>query len=212
MPSKADLRRVLALYERARKHVLQEGYGFEVEWQRSANILAFTESDFLRETAWVILCSGFREEIVRRKFGYISLCFCDWCSAEEIVSKENLCRSTAFAAFKNKRKIDAIITTAKKLYKSGFACIKDKVLKSPIDVLSSFPYIGKITAYHLAKNLGFDVCKADVHLQRLARILGWEGPWAMCQLISDQTGEKIAVVDIVLWRYAALGKLKGCRW
>lgn len=46
--------------------------------------LTFSESDLLGELAWVILCSGFRERVVRRIFGKISLCFFDWASAATI--------------------------------------------------------------------------------------------------------------------------------
>ncbi|ALA59352.1 hypothetical protein NITMOv2_2947 [Nitrospira moscoviensis] len=70
--------------------------------------------------------------------------------------------------------------------------------------LQTLPYIGSITAFHLAKNLGLPVVKPDRHLQRIATVAGFSSPQELCQLISDHLGEPVQVVDVVLWRYATL--------
>lgn len=68
----------------------------------------------------------------------------------------------------------------------------------------SLPWIGGITKYHLAKNLGADVAKPDVHLQRLADREGCT-PQALCERLAVDTGLRVASIDTVLWRACANG-------
>jgi hypothetical protein len=70
--------------------------------------------------------------------------------------------------------------------------------------LETLPWIGSITKYHLARNLGLDFVKPDRHLVRLAAAYGYADPAAMCQEIANETGERVGVVDVVLWRYSNL--------
>lgn len=72
--------------------------------------------------------------------------------------------------------------------------------------LGDLPWIGNITKYHLAKNFGLDVCKPDVHLQRLADRDG-STPLALCSRIAAETGLRIATIDTILWRACADGIL-----
>jgi len=71
--------------------------------------------------------------------------------------------------------------------------------------LASLPWIGEITKYHLGKNLGtLDTAKPDRHLVRIA---GAEGAHALCARLARATGDKVATVDVVIWRAANLGLL-----
>lgn len=65
-------------------------------------------------------------------------------------------------------------------------------------------HIGNITCYHLAKNFGADVAKPDRHLQRMADAEGCTAQ-ELCERIAGATGDRIATVDVVLWRAAAIG-------
>lgn len=195
----------LVLYEQAKRFVIAYGYGSEVNWQAARGRVDFTETDLLREAAWVILCSGFRESIIRSKFDYISLCFSDWVSAAEIVRNESNCVATAYRAFRNGRKLHGIVGVARHLVNVGFEIFKAKALGTPVACLAGLPWIGPVTACHLAKNLGFDVAKNDRHLQRLSAILGFPDAQELCKAIADRTGDRIAAVDIVLWRFMSLG-------
>jgi hypothetical protein len=177
----------------------------EVDWQRLLTPNTFRESDLLREAAWVILCGGFRESVVRRKFDYISLCFCDWESAESIIVSASACRKGAMAAIANGRKIDAIVDVARKVDAWGFAHFKSEILRNPIANLRKLPFVGPVTAWHLAKNLGFQVAKPDRHLARLSSFLGFANAHDLCEVISRSVCEAVNVVDLVLWRYAADG-------
>lgn len=69
--------------------------------------------------------------------------------------------------------------------------------------LRELPYIGEVTAYHLAKNLGADVAKPDVHLERLARREGITSQ-ELCQRLAGESGLRAATIDTILWRACAL--------
>jgi hypothetical protein len=190
------------LYKTAKRLVVDGGYSGELAWQDSLAFSSFTESDLLREAAWVILCSGFREAVVRRHFDFISLCFCDWESAEAICQYAGHCRATALTRFASERKIQAIITTAKHIREIGFEEFKTSILNAPIEALKALPFIGEITSFHLAKNLGFSTAKPDRHLRRLASSLGYPDTASLCRELSEHTGDSVQLVDLVLWRFA----------
>jgi hypothetical protein len=189
-------------YRTAKERLLAAGFAAEINWQLEREFSAFTETDLLRETAWVILCSGFRESVVRDCFDLISLCFCDWESSAEICHSAAQCRATAHAAFGNSKKIDAILGTATIVHRAGFLHLKQGILDDPISSLQMFPFIGPVTSFHLAKNLGYAIAKPDRHLVRLASALGYSDVQHLCSSVSQATGDPIQVVDVVLWRYA----------
>jgi hypothetical protein len=201
-----ELQLALKIFERAQEYSQSKArLRIEAEGQRFARPESFQESDLLREAAWVILCGGFRESVLRKKFDYISLCFCDWESAEAIVNAAPLCRVSAMAGIGNARKISAIVEAARQINDFGFVSFKSEILRDPILSLQKLPFVGPITAWHLAKNLGFDVAKADRHLTRLSRLLGFHDAHELCGTIAKSFGEAINVVDLMLWRYAADG-------
>jgi hypothetical protein len=205
MAMSGNLNLALETFGRAREYVRSSNLLWEAEWQRTRRPSQFTESDLLREAAWVILCSGFREAVVRRSFDYISLSFCDWESAGAIVASASACRASALALMRNAKKMDAIVTVARRIENLGFARLKRRILRDPIVELQEFPFIGPVTSLHLAKNLGFEVAKPDRHLVRMARTLGFRDAQELCESIGRACDEAVHVVDIVLWRYAANG-------
>jgi hypothetical protein len=194
----------LRLFDKALAHSRSlDKYRAELEWQRSVKLDSFTESEFLREAAWVVLCSGFRASVVRQLFDHVSLCFCDWESADAIVSSAGLCATTARASFRNTAKLNAIVHIAQTIHEKGFDEFKAAVLREPISVLQSLTFIGPVTSWHLAKNLGMDVTKPDRHLVRIASELGFNSAHEVCVAISSSVGEPLKVVDLILWRYLA---------
>ena len=183
---------------------MASGYAEEIEWQTTVKSDDFTESDLLRETAWVILCSGFREDVVRRHFDFISLCFCDWESADVIVACGETCVRTALSRFKNQQKLQSILEAAQIISSRGFPSVKLRIAADPIESLQGFRHIGPVTTYHLAKNLGFRVAKNDRHLQRLAKVYGFTDADGLCRHVAHESGDPISVVDIVFWRFSVL--------
>ena len=201
----------LRVFEVALAYSLEAGFEKELAWQRSTCLASFTESDLLREGAWVILCSGFREVSVRRVFDHVSLSFCDWESAESIVQQRLHCQAAAMASFRNVRKLNAVCKMAELIHLTGFALFKAEVLQKPIATLLNLPYIGPVTSMHLAKNLGLDVAKPDRHLVRLSQWLGYTSAFELCNDIARQTGEEVRAVDLILWRFMADVRPSDCR-
>src|SRR5260370_32706498 len=191
-------------YVRAKLKVLAAGYAHEIIWQKSVRTEELTERDFLRECAWVILSSGMRESVIQKKFPGIGQAFFEWSSAEVIVWHHDQCVRAALSLFGHRRKIEAIARCAHIIYEKSFALLRKELTCSPIDALQQFPYIGPATSYHVAKNIGFPVAKPDRHLCRFAELSGYQSPSDLCEPLPDYIGDPIAVVDIVLWRFATL--------
>ena len=193
------------LFTIAHDTAVRLGYQFEIDWYERVNPAALTEQQFLREAAWVVLSSGFRESVVRRHFPYLSICFHDWESAALIIEDAKTCIGLARLRFCNERKLKAIVSIAKILATHGYSEFKKNLNCSPLAALEELPFIGPVTSLHLAKNLGFQVAKPDRHLQRLASNFGYEDVHRFCSDISQITMKSVAVVDTVLWRFCVLG-------
>lgn len=199
----ADLDGALRVYQLAYDYVHRANLLWEVDWQRRVALSAFEESDLLREAAWVVLCSGFRESVVRQLFDHISLCFCDWESATAIIADYPACKVSAGRVFRNRAKLDAIVEIAVRVDAVGFSAVKSAVMVDPIGELRRFPFIGPVTVWHLAKNLGLNSAKPDRHLSRISRQFGFVDANAFCRAIGERAGEEPRVVDLIVWRFLA---------
>ena len=77
-----------------------------------------------------------------------------------------------------------------------------QIAENKLAFCQMLPFIGVITKHHLAKNLGLDTIKPDVHLMRLAnaeRI----SPMALCARLAFQTGYRASTIDSIVWRACA---------
>ena len=92
--------------------------------------------------------------------------------------------------------------------------------------LATLPHIGKITANHLARNLGIDIVKYDVWIQRLGVLYGGNMAFFdkinngklspeikkicddMFEKLSKDTGLPRGYIDVVLWKSAQTGLIK----
>ena len=193
-----------AAYLDAKESVIEAGCAKEIDWQSEVAFEGTTEKTFLQEAAWVVLSSGFRDSIVRRVFPGVSLAFLDWVDAATIAPRICECREAALEVFGNRRKIDAIATIIIQVARDGYDSIKAKIRDRGTAFLEELPLIGPVTALHLAKNLGVSVAKPDRHLLRVTEAAGYESPQQLCLAIAEEIGDSVAVVDVVLWRYATL--------
>jgi len=193
-------------YLNVKKFLYESGYFNEIEWQYGVDVSRINEQSFLEEYAWVVLNSGMSEKIIRNIFPYICSSFFNWSSIEKIVKNRDLCRAKALKHFNNKKKVDAIIETTNIIYKKKFNIFFDEIKNNGVNYLEKLPYIGPITSYHLAKNIGFSVSKPDRHLVKLAELLNYDSVNNLCNTIYYLTEEPINVIDIVLWRYSTLKK------
>lgn len=73
-----------------------------------------------------------------------------------------------------------------------------------IEFCAALPWTGPITKYHVAKNIGADVAKPDIHLKRLADPEGVTAQ-ELCERLARETGYRAATVDMILWRACADG-------
>ena len=131
-----------------------------------------------------------------------------------------------FTIFHNKNKISAIckIWDARDTLCAEYYKLND--VSARLDFLARLPHIGKITANHLARNLGEDVVKYDIWIQRLGAV--YSGNPALeskidnkklnpdirnvcdamfCHLCSE-TGLPRGYIDVVLWKSLQTGLIK----
>lgn len=161
------------------------GYGDELEWQESLKPCT-VPLQFVSETIWVILNSGMREQIARII-----------CHRIDRAIEEGLDISTAFGHKGKVAAIKYVLENGADLF-AKWQAATDKIV-----FLQTIPFIGKITCWHLAKNLGEDCVKPDRHLVRIASQYDLS-PDSLCKKLSSETGYRKCTIDIVLWRAANL--------
>jgi hypothetical protein len=83
--------------------------------------------------------------------------------------------------------------------KDGWEKFKKDNLSTP-KMLQELPYIGPITCYHLARNIGLlDCVKPDLHLIRLAEHWGFPDCVSMCKTMGEGSGLPLGLVDLAVW-------------
>lgn len=195
--------RVALKYLDAKLTVIRAGFVAEIN-EKPPEVATLTEAAFLREAAWVVLSAGMREAVIRRKFEGVSCAFYNWESASLIRDCAEQCEAAAAVHFGNAAKLRAITTIARHIAESGFDRFKTDLRERPIESLGRLPFMGPATTRHLAKNIGFDVVKPDRHLVRIAAAAQFSSADELCHAISSVVGDRLSVVDSVLWRYATL--------
>ena len=173
-------------------------------------------TEFADMCAYVILAGGFSQKTAKRIHKQIM----------DSVRKNGAEFDTLFAMFHNKNKINAIceIWDNKNALCAEYYGLDG--LDDKLKFLSHLPHIGKITANHLARNLGENVVKYDIWIQRLGVAYGENS--ALSQFIdngklnpeikkscdemfahlSHETGLPIGYIDVVLWKGCQLGLVK----
>ena len=175
-------------FQRVLNAVKAAGYEDDIEW--AENLKAPTcPSDFAQEVIFVICNSGMKFTVARGIY--------------DRVMPEVMETGKCDRVFGHRMKAAAIahIWSHRGPLWMGYIEAKDKLA-----YLRTLPWIGDITKYHLAKNFGLPLAKPDVHLQRLAKTFSTT-PQALCEDLAKASGFKVATVDTILWRAAALGVL-----
>jgi len=175
-------------YQDIKAKVIEAGFADEIKWASEVK-LCNNSTDFAFEAIWVVCNSGMKYKIASQIYASILTAISSNTPIETV--------------FNHKGKVKAIkyILEKRDILFYGYQKAKDKLA-----YLETLPYIGKITKYHLARNLGLDVCKPDRHLERIAASFNTT-PFQLCEKLSKETGDRIGVVDIVLWRAAILGTI-----
>lgn len=102
-----------------------------------------------------------------------------------------------------KKSIDQVMRD-REAYFEGFGHAWGEGRDSVVAYCETLPHIGGITKFHLAKNLGLDVAKPDVWLERVAADSG-EDVQTMCERLSSASGDRVATVDYVIWKACQQG-------
>lgn len=164
----------------------QRGYSDEIKWAETLEPCDGAGA-FFDEYVWVVLSSGMKNQVARM--------------IQERIYKAWAARKATSTAFRHVGKVAAIdyVKEHRAELFAGYRLSADK-----LEFLKTLPWIGDITKYHLAKNLGADVVKPDRHLVRIAKKYGVDC-FELCRRLAAATGMRIAAVDQVLWRAGNLG-------
>lgn len=198
-----DRRSLARAYLLAKRQVISSGFEDEIAWQETTSLRSVTPTMFVREAAWVVLCAGMREAVVRGRFEQLGSAFESW-NPDRISDNAGCCRRRALQVFNHATKLNAIVEIAGEVAKNGIEpTLRGVEIQGP-EYLTRFPYIGGVTCFHLAKNLGFATAKPDRHLERMADALGFVGAQELCEAIAEVLAEPVQVVDLVMWRFATI--------
>lgn len=171
---------------------------------------------FAAQCAYVILAGGFSQKTAK--------------SIHEKIMSALRARGAdfdyLFSIFHNKNKINAIC----KIWENRDALCVEYYKLGDVDArlgfLARLPHIGKITANHLARNLGEDVVKYDIWIQRLGALYSGNPACyakidnkklnpdiraacdAMFEKLCDETLLPRGYIDVVLWKALQTGLIK----
>ena len=172
--------------------------------------------EFADNCAYVILAGGFSQKTAKKIHANIM----------QIIQKDGACFDTLIKVFNNKNKINAIckIWENRIDYCDGYYKLSN--LDDKLKYLQKLPHIGKITANHLARNLGEDIVKYDIWIQRLGvmyvkcpDLINKINNGNLCEDIKNACDEMFAhlvtvtglprgYIDVVLWKSCQQGLIK----
>lgn len=170
----------------------------------------FAPDAFAEMAAYVILAGGFSQKTAKRIHKNIM----------DYIYKNGADFDALFQMFHNKNKINAICKIWENrvaLCEGFYKCETDD---ARLKYLSKLPHIGKITANHLARNLGVDVVKYDVWIRRLGALYaGIRCPDDLTDEVRracddmfthmvHETGLPRGYIDVVLWKSLQIGLIK----
>lgn len=177
---------------------------------------------FAFECAYVILAGGFSQKTAKKIHSVI---------CEKLLSGANV--DDLFNVFHNKNKINAIYKIWQNRKELCVEYYNQKTLADKLNFIQKLPHIGKITANHLARNLGVDIVKYDIWIQRLGVVYAGKPEFFMrvdngklnteikkyCDDMFSHmvcvTGLPRGYIDVVLWKSAQNGLIEelknGCK-
>lgn len=164
------------------------GYGHIIEWSEAIPKPADADT-FAEQAVYVICNSGMMNRVAEPIYIRCMVALRKGLSSTSVYGHPGKATAIDRIWAKREQLFEAYLTEA-----------------DTIAFLRSLPWIGEITSFHLAKNLGADVAKPDVHMERLAR-RDRTDTHKLCARLSRQTGYRIATIDTVLWRACADGLL-----
>lgn len=187
------------LFEKAEKFLRENGFGKEIDWcDNRPTFEEMNDREVLREYAWVVFNSGMRNAVIEALWGDITKAL-RYFNIDNILKDKDDVLTDALKVFGNYKKVDAIIRFAERLA-HGSLQFRREVKADVLTSLDKLSFIGPITKYHLARNLGFEFIKPDRHLVRLAKKYS-TNPFELCNAIHEKTNRRLGTIDVVLWRF-----------
>lgn len=198
-----------AYYEKARDFALSL-YPEEVRRIASTKLEDVTPEKFFLEYVWVVHATGFSAKAVGKFMPRLMEAYGPWrvLAGEffgDVMERVKL-------ACNNPQKAKAVQQMARAMREnvfSGDGWTEQETWErfrgriASLDQLAQLPYIGKVTRYHLARNIGLlESVKPDLHLIRLAEHWGFSSCEEMCRAMRGQDDVPLGIVDLYLW-YAA---------
>jgi hypothetical protein len=193
---------------------------FDVIKKRLSNPQKMNADKFAAQTIYVILAGGFSQKTAKIVYGKIIKYLVGACGPHP--------RRRLLSMFNNENKIFAIIKVweNRQKYRDEYYALTD--LDSKILYLQTLPHIGKITANHLARNLGEDVVKYDIWIQRLGVAFIGHKAYGIRHKINNakldqeikqccddmflhmvqETGLPRGYIDVVIWKACQVGLIK----
>lgn len=144
---------LITFYNFAKSVCISEGFEKEIQLVEERKFDQMDSEDFFREYVFVVCNSGMKNQVATKIFrNYFKI---------------------GIDAINHPGKKKAI-KKAELEYSTWFMILKDrKTDKERLELLEKTPFIGKVTKYHLARNLGIDCAKPDRHLKRIAEHFGY---------------------------------------
>jgi hypothetical protein len=167
-----------------------------------------TPDEFASDCAYVVLAGGFSQQTAKKIH-------------EKIMNTLRVCGAdfdVLIQMFNNRNKIRAVCDIWINRDKFCSDYYRLSTTDDRLKYLQSLPHIGKITANHLARNLGEDVVKYDIWIQRLGCVFSGRSDLFskinnaklspeiktacddMFAFLVEQTGLPRGYVDVVLWK------------
>lgn len=187
-----------------------------------SNPKKLSSDDFASAVAYVILAGGFSQKTAKKIHQIIM---------QKMLENPGL--DDLLKIFNNRNKVNAIIKVWENRQNFCEGFYKCENLDDKLLYLQKLPHIGKITANHLARNLGENVVKYDIWIQRLGVLYGGNSRLEqkidngkldidikkccddMFENLSRETNLPIGYIDVVLWKSAQNGLIKelknGCK-
>ena len=195
----------------------QAGFSYELKVlkKRLQEKEQLSADEFAKHAIYVVLASGFKQKTAKIKHQEI-MNFLQKSSSKR--GKSNLVFDL-LKIFGNKNKVNAIahIWLNRTVYRNGYYALESEPLQTKLDYLLTIPHVGPITRNHLARNLGEDVAKYDIWIQRLGVEFSGKKDLAIkinnskidpvvrkeCDMmftyLKQETGLPIGYIDCVLW-------------
>jgi len=181
----------VALYQAARARMLSDPqWAGQFEWSESVTRPANADS-MARELIFVIANSGMKNTIARTIFRRVMQALEAGDDPATVFGHAGKCAAMAM------------------IWRDRERLFHELSELSDIEIAewsARLKFIGTITKWHAAKNLGADVAKPDRWLERVSALSN-ESVMQLCTRLAEATGDRVATVDLVIWWAMAYGVL-----